>query len=319
MKLLLPILFLVVLGGCAATVRTADPDLPATIESRTPPPDLTLTIPGLGPCDDNSPRTLYLNSREPVIILVHGCLGSAGNFRALAEVFAFSGQQAVCFSYNDRDSLMASSAQLTTAIETLAESLQRKKITVIGHSQGGLIARKALIADRPEPFNSIDAGLELVTVSAPFSGITAASHCGSTLARVLSLGLTVPICKLVSGDKWHEITASSDFIRNPGGFVPQVAAHLKINTDETDSCRRVVGDNCAESDYVFSLEEQRYQPVDADAAVQSFDVKAGHVEIVGDQHVVPHKLIAILQQQGILNIAPAERSAAFRRLLTRLY
>jgi len=80
-----------------------------------------------------------------------------------------------------------------------------------------------------------------------------------------------------------------------------------------------VGDNCAESDYVFSLEEQHYQAVDGDAVVQSLDVKAGHVEIVGDQHVVPHKLIAILQQQGVLNIAPAERSAAFRRLLTRLY
>ena len=53
--------------------------------------------------------------------------------------------------------------------------------------------------------------------------------------------------------------------------------------------------------------------------VNNIEIKAGHVEIVGDQRVAPVKLIAILQQNGILNPTEAQRSAAFEQLLARLY
>jgi hypothetical protein len=46
-----------------------------------------------------------------VTILVHGCFGSAGRFRPLAQVYAFQGQQTACFSYNDRNRLFTSKAQ----------------------------------------------------------------------------------------------------------------------------------------------------------------------------------------------------------------
>jgi len=50
------------------------------IKSRLPPADISLTIPGLGPCTNNPDRTLHLNSQQPVTVLVHGCRGSTGNF-----------------------------------------------------------------------------------------------------------------------------------------------------------------------------------------------------------------------------------------------
>lgn len=319
MKHLLVSLFLIVLMGCTATIRT-DPAQPFIDQGRKAPSDRKITIPGLGPCADDSDPSLHLNSQEPVIVLVHGCLGSAGRFRALADLFAFSGQQAVCFSYNDRDSLMVSSAQLIASLEILAGQLQSKNIAVIGHSQGGLIARKALVADRPGTLQDIEANFELVTVSSPFSGIEAANHCSSTLTKILSLGLTIPICKLISGDKWHEITGSSEFIRNPGNLIPQVGNYLKINTDESGSCRRVnVHGNCVEDDYVFSLSEQHYPPVDEGAVVKNIDVTAGHVEIVGDRSVAPTKLVAILQQHGVMRTTPPEQFSAFGLMLTRLY
>ncbi len=252
--------------------------------------------------------------------MVHGCLGSAGRFRALAEVFAFSGQQAVCFSYNDRDSLLVSSGQLSASLEQLAARIESKEITVIGHSQGGLIARKALVANHADSQQQINTELKLITVSAPFSGIKAAGHCSSTLGRILSLGLTVPICMIASGDKWYEITGASEFINQPGELIQQVEAHLKINTDETGSCRRAdVDNNCAEDDFVFSLGEQRNKAVDEGEKVINLDARAGHVEIVGDQRVAPVKLIAILQQQGVLKDPEPEQLAAFNELLTRLY
>lgn len=315
---------LVSLTGCAAI--TKDPALLTFDQSRLPPADISLTIPGLGPCTDNPNRTLHLNSRQPVTVLVHGCRGSTGNFRALAEVMAFHGQQTACFTYNDRASLMVSSGQLAASLDTLVGQMSNKEVTVVGHSQGALIARKALVADRPDPMRDSETKLKLVTISGPFSGIASAQQCGSPtpLMMLLTLGLVKPLCMIVSGDKWFEITSASDFIRQPGQLLGQVQTYLKIDTDERGTCRRF--DNtgvCVESDYVFSLDEQIYLPVNfpdnKTAGLKNVEIKAGHVEIVGDQRVAPLKLIAVLQQNGILNRTEEKRSAAFSRLLARLY
>jgi pimeloyl-ACP methyl ester carboxylesterase len=319
MKHLIFFLLLMVLTGCSATLRT-DPDLLVIDQGRLAAPNLEVRIPGLGPCTDGADRSLHLNAQQPVLVLVHGCLGSAGRFRALAEVFAYSGQQAVCFSYNDRDSLMVSSAGLVASIDALAGRMQNKEITVIGHSQGGLIARKALTKERPGALQRSDVDLRLVTISAPFSGIHAASHCGSLIGRILSFGLTVPICQAVSGDKWFEITYASPFIRQPGPLLPQVGEYLKIDTDERDSCRTVDADGrCTEGDFVFSLGEQRLPQVDGRAARATVEVKAGHVEIVGDHRVVPVKLVEVLQQHGVLKTVQPGQAAAFGQFLARLY
>lgn len=310
---------LLTLPGC--TTLSRDPALLTYDQSRLPPADLDLLIPGLGPCTNNPDRAFHLNSQQPVTILVHGCRGSTGNFRALAQVMAFQGQQAACFTYDDRDSLMRSSGQLAAAIDALESKMHNKQITVIGHSQGALVTRKALVAKRPDPMLDKDAQIRLVTISGPFSGIASAEQCGtpSTYMQVLTLGLLKPLCWIVSGDKWYEITSASEFIRQPGELLGQVHSHLKIDTDERNTCRRIENGICTEKDYAFSLEEQYFAPVDKVSIVKNVEIKAGHVEIVGDQRVAPVKLIAVLQQNGILNQTDASRSAAFDRLLARLY
>jgi len=313
------ILALLTLTGCSTVSH--DPALLSYDQSRLPPADLSLTIPGLGPCTNNPDRTLRLNSQQPVTILVHGCRGSTGNFRALAEVMAFHGQQAACFTYDDRDSLMRSSAQLATSLDALEVKMHNKQITVIGHSQGALISRKALVAKRPDPMQNKEAKVRLVTISGPFSGIASAEQCGSPtlFMRVLTLGLVEQLCKIVSGDKWYEITSASEFIRQPGDLLSQVYSHLKIDTDERGACYRNEDGSCKEKDYTFSLEEQRFALVDKAPLVKIVEIKAGHVEIVGDQRVAPVKLIATLQQYGILNQTELLRGAAFNQLLSRLY
>lgn len=285
-----------------------------------PAPDIALNIPGLSPCTDNPDRTLHLNSGEPVTVLVHGCYGSAGLFRALAQVLAFHDQQAVCFNYDYRDSMMTSSSELIASLDALARGMRNKRITVIGHSQGGLIARKALVGERPDALENTDAELRLVTVSAPLAGIASAETCGSTQAGYWSLGIIPVLCRIVSGEKWYEITSASDFIRLPGQLVGPVGEYLKIVTDERGACREYDKDGaCAEDDFVFSLAEQRIAAIDRGGRVKNVDVRAGHVEIVGDHRVVPVKLIAVLQQNGILNPTQPGRAEAFRQLLARLY
>ena len=112
----------VALAGCAVTGPA--PHSLMTDPGRLPDAPLAVQVAGLGPCNDAADRTIRLSPHEPVAILVHGCNGSAGRFRALAEVLAFHGQQAVCFAYDDRDSLMRSSGQLTRAIDQLSGMVQ---------------------------------------------------------------------------------------------------------------------------------------------------------------------------------------------------
>jgi hypothetical protein len=309
---------LMLLEGCS-TSSPVYTDLQSYAKTRLPPADVSLSIPGLGPCTDNPDRTLHLNSHQPVTVLVHGCFGSSGRFRGLSQVLAFHGQQAVCFTYNDRDSMMLSSGQLVTALEQLSQQIKNRQVTVIGHSQGALIARKALVSNRPDPLRNSNLQLRLVTVSGPFAGIAAAKQCGNPVMRMLTLGLIGPMCKIITGDKWSEITYTSEFILQPGQLHEQVSEHIKIDTDERGACRKSENGRCIETDDVFSLEEQRNVIVDGDPVADIVEVKAGHVEIVGDAHVAPLKLIDILQKKGILESTEPQRRAHLNLLLTKVY
>lgn len=310
---------LVTLGACATPVPS-DPKFAFIDDRNLPKPDFSTNIAGLSPCTNSNNTTLHLNANEPVTVIVHGCFGSAALFRSLAEVFAFHGQQTVCFNYNDRDSLTQSSAELIRAIENLSAKMRNKNMFVIGHSQGGLISRRALIKERDDHLEVKDKNINLVTISAPYAGIAAADHCGSTTFRWLTLGLVVPICKLISGDKWYEITAPSPFIQQPGTFIDQVSHHLKIVTDERETCRRFDEKGiCLEDDFVFSLKEQYFSKVDNIKLVENMEIDAGHAEIVGDYQIVPEKLITILQNKRILNQTPTDRKAKLSLLLKRIY
>ena len=310
---------LVLLGGCA----TREPLDAAYFEiepGRLPAVDVTLNIPGLGPCTDNPDRSLRLDSSQPVNVLVHGCFGSAGQFRGLAQVLAFNGQQSACFTYDDRAELTRSATDLRRAVDLLAAQTRAPQITVIGHSQGALVARKSLTElalTPPPPAGQTD--LRLVTISGPFAGIAAAQTCGKTWLYPLTLGLLPASCYLATGAKWADITDSSRFIREPGALVPQVSRYLKIDTDERGSCRREKDGRCLQADDVFSLAEQRSSLVETDARTHRVEERAGHVEIVGDKHVSPIKLITILQNQGVLHATAPDRLAAFSLLLARVY
>lgn len=313
---------LLVLQGCA-TQPSTDPALMSFDPGRLPATDVSLSIAGLGPCTDSPDRTLHLNSKEPVSVLVHGCFGSTGQFRGLAEVLAFHGQQSACFAYDDRAALDVPAEQLSGAIDKLLKATNHPAgttpVTIIGHSQGALVARRALTSTHSAAIGRPGTQIGLVTVSGPFAGIAAANACGSPIVKIISLGLIAPMCRIGTGAKWADITYSSDFILHPGTLNPQVQKHLKIDTDERDSCRRVADGRCIEHDFTFSLAEQRNPVVDGDRAAEVIEIKAGHVEIVGDQRLAPLKLIALLQEHGIIKATGALRMSAFDRLLARVY
>jgi pimeloyl-ACP methyl ester carboxylesterase len=315
------VLFLAFTAGCGSARRQEPSEFPRLNAEYLPPPDLAVEIPRLSNCTAEDDRLLKLNTGAPVTLLVHGCTGSAGNFYTLADVFAFHGQQTVCFNYDDRDSMWVTVDQLDQALRTLAGCLNPPAITIIGHSQGGLIARKTLVRAATDPPGwASGVRLRLVTISSPFGGIEAARHCGSTTVHLLSLGLTVPICWMISGDKWFEITAASDFIRRPGRLPTALDGYFKVDTDERGTCRRLDHrGRCLEDDFVFSLSEQYNADIDTDAQVNKVEIKAGHAGVIGSATNAPEKLVRILQTHGILAPTPPEDRPRLARLLRDLY
>jgi hypothetical protein len=309
----------VLLTACASQTNYP-PNQPLNNAGYLPEANVHTQISSLSNCTSSEDRDLLLNSSEPVTVIVHGCFASAGKFRSLADVFAFHGQQTVCFNYDDRDSLEVSSAELIKSLEALSGVMQHPNIQVIGHSQGGLVARRALTKERDDRLLTNETSVSLTTISAPFGGIEASAHCGSEMLAVLSLGLVKPLCRIITGGKYKEIPPNSNFMLNPGELLPVVGSHLKIATDEANTCREYNDKSvCIEDDYVFSLGEQNQPALEVDERLAQLTVKAGHVEIVGDVHTVPSKLIAILQSEGILNPTPVESQAALSKLLANLY
>ena len=258
-------MLLVCNGLLSACAHYEYEDSPAPLRNAAylPKADISVEIPSLSNCTHPEQTELNLDSGQPVIVIVHGCFSSAGRFRSLADVFAFHGQQAICFNYDDRASLVESSAQLIKALTELSRVMRHPEISLIGHSQGGLVARRAFIGERSGPFDVDDANINLTTISTPFGGIISASHCGSTAYAWLSLGISRGICKLVTGDKYRDIPPGSDFIEYPGELLPALNRHLKISTDETDSCRTYnARGSCIDDDFVFSVAEQTQQAID---------------------------------------------------------
>jgi pimeloyl-ACP methyl ester carboxylesterase len=283
--------------------------------------DAGAPVPGIGRCADGSDASVELDPARPLAVLVHGCRSSGGRFRALADVFASRGQQAVCFDYDDRDSIEASAGRLVAALEALEARLPPHRITIVAHSQGGLVARRALVSDREAPLRTLPGfAYRLVTVSSPFGGIRASADCGKTWLHVATLGITVAVCLAVTGDKWNEIHPDADLVHRPGTLAPEVQEALKVVTDERGSCRRAGADGrCAESDAVFTVEEQRNARVDGDPRLRPSEVRAGHAEIVGDGSRIPDKLLGLLEGWGVLARASPERREATAQLLAELY
>ncbi len=265
-------------------------------------------------CLDPDKGPVEIEADRDLIVLVHGCNSSVAKFKNLAEVFRSRGQQAVCFTYDDRDSLISAADELTTALSTVAPQLGSGRITVIGHSQGGLIARRAVTQVDQSPAQVE----QLVTISSPFAGIRSARDCGLMPLHIFTFGITVGICQMIAGRKWTEIHSRAPFVTSPPPLASEVERHLAVVTDERDSCRRYEGSHCSASDFVFSLEEQSTKYV-KDPRVEERVVRAGHTRIVGETEDVPYELLGLLEEQAVLRPTSQAPNIDHESFLRQLY
>jgi len=286
-------------GGCAATPA------PLVHVGRD---DAGAPIPGLVVCGADGAE-VQLDPALPLVLFVPGRADSGERYAALSYHFEVEGKQTACFAYDGRGSLEESAGRLAQALGALQARLPPGRITIIGHSLGGLVARRALVAERERRLEAGPFTYTLVTVATPFGGIRSAADCGRTWLHLLTLGASAAVCGLVAGQTWQEIPPNSDFMRRPGTLLPAVTEAIAVVTLERGACRRRgLRGGCDEPDAVFSLSEQRNPTVEADPRWIRVQIAAGHVEIVGDPGTPPTKLISILKERGILQ-APAPQVA----------
>ena len=303
-----PVCLFVCLAACGST--------PTTTPVRYAGEANAERLPGLAACSDAQPEELEIRPDEPLVLLVHGCFSSGGRFRSLAKVFELKGQQTLCFNYSDRDSISASAAELARVLRWLHKN-HGGEITVLGHSQGGLVARLAMA--RIEPTEGKD-GMRLVSVSTPFGGVDAATHCGWLALHVVTLGVTVAICQMITGSDWVDLHPSSTLVRHPEALPPLIKEHIAIVTDERNSCRRrKANGDCDEDDYVFSLGEQTSAALLKDRRARLITIVEGHSAVVGQGGRRPQKLIDVLLREGILRKTPVAGTHAFNQALDRIY
>jgi thioesterase domain-containing protein len=308
----LALLAALVSGGCTRNLGSI---------IRTGPHDPGERIVGLYPCGEGRPEVAELDPTRPLTVLVHGCTSSGARFRTLADVFEAHGQQTLCFNYNDRDFLNTSASQLALALGAIQRKWEPHEITLLGHSQGGLVARRALQSDLPRALVMQQGfGFRLVTVSSPFHGIASSSDCGRVWLHAVTLSATVAVCIAIAGNKWNEIPPGSRFMTNRAPLLEAVTRHLQIVTDERDTCRTVNDAGaCEVDDFVFAREEQYSEVVSSDTRVTTVEIPVGHAAAVGENRVPPLQLIAVLQREGVLPPTPPEREAEMLAYLEELY
>jgi len=277
-----------------------------------------LALEGFAPCSDAASSGVDLSSDEPLVVIVHGCFSSGAQFRAMSQLFELNEQRTICFNYDDRHSLRSVGRTLRRGLDTIRRRAPSREITVLGHSQGGLVSRVAL--SEVEGADDEGGDLHLVTVSSPFSGIAAAEHCGFIWLHIVSFGITPGICQAITGHKWTEIHPSARLWNEPRPLHPMVTSHVQILTDEEGTCRRLDDEGeCAEDDLVFSLREQRNEELESDERHRSRVLGVGHAAVTGSNGTVPRALVEALHEEGVLERPGPEQQLAFERLLQRIF
>ncbi|CAA0119904.1 Uncharacterised protein [BD1-7 clade bacterium] len=234
-------------------------------------------------------------SAHNLTVLIHGNAGNVLDMAPLARIAEQHQQITACFTYNQRHSMKRSARLLSQHLDTLNNRYSLTSMRLVGHSLGGLIARKSLTMLSTE---AVPDDIQLVTIAAPFAGVRIAEGCGNMALRVLSLGIQDLACWFISGDKWHELTTASRFIQQPGALPESLSLHLHIITQESDSCRYYdMQGQCITDDFVFTPYEQQLSQRDRHLHTQQLEITAGHTEIIGKYGPIPDSLRSAMNWQ----------------------
>jgi pimeloyl-ACP methyl ester carboxylesterase len=224
------------------------------------------------------PKTKGHRAGDPVAIVVHGIMPVHAHLDAVIDYM--SGRaQVYYFQYDDMQDLNATAQQLGEKVREVLEQYPTRSLTIVAHSMGGLVSRRACTVDHPSGLAALGIQLRLVTIASPFAGYTGADY-----AR-MDMGM--------GADSWQCMGATSKFVTQPGDLGPAVR-HSKIETNETGKTRREGGETLG--DDAASLDQQRQAVVDQQAASTQL-LDKGHVAaLITEQRTLPAETREALDQ-----------------------
>jgi pimeloyl-ACP methyl ester carboxylesterase len=223
-----------------------------------------------------------MKGTSKVAFLVHGYDSVPSDLQPTASFLQASDYRVFRFVHNSKDELASISNSLARGVCEIAQRTGGEEIMVLGHSMGGLIARRAVASFARIP-ELRTVPIRLVTIASPFGGVFSAT--GSNMMPLPGLGVR---------ESHRDLSLFSKFIVEPGKLPGQVR-HLKIETDEPASFDETKDGAGGRSDVVFTLANQRSSAVDGDSALDCKLVwKAGHVASINVANRLPESMAHIL-------------------------
>ena len=187
------------------------------------------------------------------------------------------------FRYDYRERMDRSADTLVRALRALRAEYSLQRLMVVGHSQGGLVARKAMTVGR-ELTLAGDVPIDLWTIASQFAGYGSAN-----------MTYLLPKANIFGVKASHrDLRSWSRFIRHPGALGANVR-HVKVETRERGKQRLENGrlvDDC-------SAPRQERTEIDTDPRLAHWvALDLGHVGVLRDDAGrVPDALRAVLDER----------------------
>ena len=209
------------------------------------------------------------------IVLSHGiarfdvvlaAVGWNAYFKLIPEYLRARGFQVYETKVGFADSVEDRAIALKQEILEILKSSGADKVHIIGHSMGGLVARKSLTVDH---LNSEISNLkvDLITLATPFGGMRSAN-----MVRLMPISFFNRMFGL--DESFKNLGSRSEFIRHPGQLSPNVR-HFKIDTIEKGQSLEILKIRNQTQDDVNSQLEPGY-PV---------QIATGHVDVLNHPEV----------------------------------
>ena len=224
-------------------------------------------------------------SEKKIAILIHGAASESDYLLPLGIILKDRGYEPIQYRYNTDERASDLNLSLKLNLNALIWKINPDEVLIIGHSLGGILARKTLEEITLTP------KITFISISSPFKGMKILSS--------LKNPLIYQITSLVIKDlkkSFIDMAAKSEFLNSYKG-IPSHIKHHQIITDEEGEIRivHINGKTIDKNDNLVAIEEQTSDLI-GPYLQDKHQIKNGHVSVVNSAGKVSANLAQLLDE-----------------------